>query len=82
MEDVWITPSESTVPRWLENVDIRNGIRAMQKVDRCTEEAVRLCREANNMCLWFAAEATAVRQALAAPRSELSLRTYTIYSLV
>ncbi|KAJ8692510.1 hypothetical protein PTI98_009815 [Pleurotus ostreatus] len=75
MEDVWITPSESTVPRWLENVDIRNGIRAMQKVDRCTEEAVRLCREANNMCLWFAAEATAVRQALAAPRNKnLSLR--------
>ncbi len=44
----------------------------MQKVDRCTEEVTRLRREADNMCLWFAAEATAIRMALAVPRSKPS----------
>ncbi|KAF7439857.1 hypothetical protein PC9H_000194 [Pleurotus ostreatus] len=68
MEDVWITPSDSAVPRWLENLDVRNGIRSMQKIHRCTEETVRLHREAENMCLWLTAESAAVRQALTIPR--------------
>ncbi len=77
MEDVWITPSDSAVPRWLENLDVRNGIRAMQKIDRCTEETVRLHREAENMCLWLTAESAAVRQALTIPRSESCTLEYT-----
>lgn len=64
MEDVWITPYEVRIPRWLENADIRNGIRAVQRVDRCTEEAKRLDREATHLCLWLAAEAAAVRRAI------------------
>lgn len=65
MEDVWITPYEVKIPRWLENVDIRNGIRAVQRVDRCTEEVKRLDREAENLCFWLAAEAAAVHRAVA-----------------
>jgi hypothetical protein len=38
MEDVWITPSAGEVPQWLEDVDVREGIRAMLKLDRCLEE--------------------------------------------
>ncbi|KAL4263554.1 peptidase C48 family protein [Pleurotus pulmonarius] len=64
MEDIWITPYEVRIPRWLENVDIRNGIRAVQRVDRCTEEAKRLECEAQHLCLWLAAEAAAVRRAI------------------
>ncbi|KAF9494123.1 hypothetical protein BDN71DRAFT_1483215 [Pleurotus eryngii] len=67
MEDVWITPSDSTVPQWLENLDIQNGIWAMQKIDRCTEESVRLHCEAENMCLWLTTESATIHQALAVP---------------
>jgi hypothetical protein len=31
MQDVWITPSIGEVPQWLEDSDIRDGIRALLK---------------------------------------------------
>ncbi|KAJ2911476.1 hypothetical protein MD484_g8939, partial [Candolleomyces efflorescens] len=56
MEDVWIEPSSGAIPRWLESLDVREGIRAMLKLDRCKEERVRLGRESDNMCRWFGRE--------------------------
>ncbi|KAG0695531.1 hypothetical protein DFH29DRAFT_879985 [Suillus ampliporus] len=38
MEDVWITPSIGEVPRWLDDMDVRDGIRTLLKCDRCREE--------------------------------------------
>ena len=38
IEDVWISRSEGQVPRWLEDIDVRKGIRCMLKADRCLEE--------------------------------------------
>jgi hypothetical protein len=66
MEDVWITPAVGDVPRWLEDSDVREGIRAMLKIDRCLEERRRLGIEADNLCRWFGRELHAI---------ELSLRT-------
>ncbi|KAJ2917427.1 hypothetical protein MD484_g3033, partial [Candolleomyces efflorescens] len=56
MEDVWIEPSTGPIPRWLESLDVREGIRAMLKLDRCKEERLRLGHEADNMCRWFGKE--------------------------
>jgi hypothetical protein len=70
MEDVWITPMDSQVPRWLEDVDVREGIRAVLKMDRCLEERRRLGLEADNLCRWFGCKLSAVEVALATPSSK------------
>jgi hypothetical protein len=60
MEDVWITRSQGEMPRWLNDADVREGIRAMLKLDRCAEESVRLRREAVNLTSWLQHELAAV----------------------
>ena len=69
-EDVWITPSHGNLPRWLEDPNVRDGIRAMLKVDRCLEERRRLGIEADNLCRWFGRELAAVELALRTPSSK------------
>lgn len=76
MEDVWIHPSSGDVPRWLEDLDVRDGIRAMLKLDRCSEERRRLGREADNMCRWFGQELTAIELALRTPSCTLLQPTF------
>lgn len=78
MEDIWITPSKATIPQWLEDLDVRNGIRAMHKFDRCAEEHLRLRLEAENMCQWLASECAATQRALVDPQCE-ELRLKSIY---
>lgn len=72
MEDVWITPSETKPQPWLEDPDVRAGIRALLKLDRCLEEQRRLGQEADNLCSWFGRELGAVELALRTPKCELS----------
>jgi hypothetical protein len=69
MQDVWIAPSIGEVPRWLEDSDIRDGIRALLKRDRCREEQTRLVMEANNLCCFFQEELTALELSLQLPES-------------
>lgn len=69
MQDVWITPSIGEVPRWLEDSDIRDGIRALLKRDRCQEEQTRLVMEADNLCRFFWEELTALKLSLRLPES-------------
>jgi len=38
LEDVWITRSHGEIPLWLKDGDVRSGIRALLKLDRCHEE--------------------------------------------
>jgi hypothetical protein len=64
LEDVWITPSTGQIPRWLEDQDVREGIRALLKHDRCLEEQRHLGKEADNMIHWFGHELAAVELAL------------------
>lgn len=71
MEDVWITRTAPEVPRWLEDIDVRAGIRAMLKLDHCLEEQRRLGQEADNLCRWFGRELLAIEAAIASPSSEL-----------
>jgi len=63
MQDVWITPS-AEIPGWLGDVNVRNGICALLKHERCLEEQCRLGLEADNMCRWFGYELTAIQVAL------------------
>lgn len=70
LEDVWISPSTGDIPRWLEDQDVRDGIRAMLKRDRCIEEQRRLGLEADNLCRWFGDELAAIELALLAPDSK------------
>lgn len=67
MEEVWITPAPLEIPRWLDDVDVRDGIRALLKLDQCIEERSRVRREISNMCDWWGAETAAVAMALEAP---------------
>lgn len=60
MQDVWVTPAIGDVPRWLEDSDVRDGIRALLKRDRCREEQKRLGMEADNLCRFFEEELTAL----------------------
>lgn len=76
LQDVWITPSVAgEIPLWLEDTDIREGIRAMLKRDRCHEEQRRLGMEANNMCWWFGQELFAVKVATQHPGSNYFLKS-------
>jgi hypothetical protein len=72
LEDVWVTPTHGDAPRWLEDSNVREGIRAMLKLDRCLEERRRLGLEADNLCRWFGGELAGVELALRTPESKLS----------
>ncbi|KAG6826029.1 hypothetical protein H0H92_001382 [Tricholoma furcatifolium] len=74
LQDVWIMENPQDVaPLWLQDVGIRNGIRAMLKQDRCLEECRRLGVEADNLCQWFGRELQAVRAAMRRPSNSLLL---------
>ncbi|KAJ7706758.1 hypothetical protein B0H17DRAFT_1287383 [Mycena rosella] len=63
-EDVWITPAEGQIPRWLNDVDVRDGIRALHAADRCAEEASRLNTERASMTTWLIQELSIVAVAM------------------
>lgn len=52
-EDVWISRTETVPPRWLTDPNLRDGIRAQHRLDRCQEERIRLYREADNLQRWY-----------------------------
>ncbi|KAK6992439.1 hypothetical protein R3P38DRAFT_3330946 [Favolaschia claudopus] len=62
-EDVWITPSEGPIPRWLNDTDVRDGIRSLHLLDRCAEETVRLNLERDNLKHWLREEKDIVARA-------------------
>ena len=64
MEDIWITPSTSKPPPWLEDMDVQAGIHATLKVERCIEEQKHLGIESDNLCRWFGRELGAIELAL------------------
>ncbi|KAF9479003.1 hypothetical protein BDN70DRAFT_807721 [Pholiota conissans] len=68
MEDVWITPLEKASQPWLDDPDVRSGIRALIKLDRCIEEQRRLGHESDNLCAWFRRELGAVELAIRTPK--------------
>ena len=70
MEDVWISRSPGAIPRWLEDLNVQMGIRAMLQLDHCIEEWWRLGVEADNLCRWFGREVLATEVAIALPASE------------
>ena len=70
LEDVWISPSVREIPWWLEDIDVREGIRAVLKIDQCLEEQRRLGIEADNMCRWFSHELCAIELAIRQPESK------------
>lgn len=76
LEDVWITRSPQEVPRWLDEVEVRLGIRAMLKVDHCLEERRRLGQEADNLCRWFGRELLALEAAVLSPCSKSVCLTF------
>ena len=41
MQDIWITPSVGEVPRWLEDTDVQDGIRALIKMEHTTLSGFR-----------------------------------------
>ncbi|KAJ7627703.1 hypothetical protein DFH06DRAFT_1443350 [Mycena polygramma] len=63
-EDVWVTPSAGQVPRWLEDQDVRDGVRSLHIYDRCREEEARLKLECKNMSNWVMEELAIVSKAI------------------
>ena len=78
MEDIWISPAIGEIPRWVEDQDVRDGIRAMLKRDRCLEEQRRLGVEADNLCRWYGNKLAAVELALRIPESGCPILAYYI----
>jgi len=72
MQDLWITPSVGEIPRWLEDAGVRDGIRALIKMECCLEEQHCLGLEAGNMCHWYGYELAAIHVALRQSESEFS----------
>ena len=70
MEDVWITPSEGQIPRWMEDQAVRDSICAMLKHDRCLEKQCRLGVKVDNLCWWYGTELAAVELAMCTSESE------------
>ena len=73
LADVWISRLSPTVPRWLEDANIRAGIRAVLARDRCEEERRRLEMEAENLCRSYGLNIAAVELAMRLPTSTLPL---------
>ncbi|KAJ7739076.1 hypothetical protein DFH07DRAFT_752302, partial [Mycena maculata] len=48
-EDVWISPSVGPIPRWLNDDDVRDGIRSLHVADRCAEEEKEVVKRAIEM---------------------------------
>ncbi|KAJ2930749.1 hypothetical protein H1R20_g6330, partial [Candolleomyces eurysporus] len=67
IESVWVAPVDESVHRWVYDADMREGIRAFLKLDRCTEEQRRLGEEADNMLRWHRMELSAIIAALQDP---------------
>ncbi|KAJ7168055.1 hypothetical protein B0H12DRAFT_1040625, partial [Mycena haematopus] len=63
-EDVWVTPAHVTIPRWLQDDDVPDGIRGLHAADRCAEEVLRLALERQNMSRWLAQEGAIVARAI------------------
>ena len=70
LTDVWVTRVSTTIPLWLKDSSIRQGIRAVLEKDRCLEERRRLGREADNLLRWYGRELAAVELAIRLPRSK------------
>ncbi|KAG6862631.1 hypothetical protein C0991_011149, partial [Blastosporella zonata] len=66
-EDIWITKDIKECPLWLTKPRVRDGIRAVLKMDRCLEEQERLTQEAENLCRWFGRELQALEATIALP---------------
>ncbi|KAF7372472.1 hypothetical protein MVEN_00108800 [Mycena venus] len=39
-EDIWITPSEGPIPRWLNDEDVRDGIQSLHVANRCADKTI------------------------------------------
>ncbi|KAG2008006.1 hypothetical protein CC2G_013483 [Coprinopsis cinerea AmutBmut pab1-1] len=70
MEDVWTTHSPLPVPKWFSSPEVRKGIRAMLKLDRCQEEVHRLGMEADNLCRWYGRQLADIEFALTQPAGQ------------
>ncbi|KAJ7828627.1 hypothetical protein B0H13DRAFT_1916981 [Mycena leptocephala] len=64
-EDICISPSPSGIPAWLNDDDVRDGIRSLHAIDRCREEAIRLNLDRANLKTWLEHERRIVEKALA-----------------
>lgn len=67
MEDVLVTPTPNEARQWLGDPQVREGVQALLKKQRCREERLRLANEADNLCRWFGREIMAVEVAIRKP---------------
>ncbi|KAJ7888403.1 hypothetical protein B0H14DRAFT_2337221 [Mycena olivaceomarginata] len=63
-QDIWTEVTTGPLPRWLEDADVRDGIRSLHVVDRCGEERRRLDLERENLRRWLKQELAIVRRAI------------------
>lgn len=73
MEDVWINPNgdyQKPLPAYLVNLNVRKGIQALVKLERCQEESDRLLIECRNLSQWFFDEMCALELAAILSKGE------------
>lgn len=70
LEDVWVEGDGEEADPWVTDATVRAGIRAMQMLDRCAEERVRVERETRQLYDWAVKRARALMQAIECDVSE------------
>ncbi|KAJ7840589.1 hypothetical protein B0H14DRAFT_3457948 [Mycena olivaceomarginata] len=58
--------NEGEIPRWMDDEDVRDGIRSLLVLDRCEEEMQRLATERTNLARWLDHELLVVGHAMQA----------------
>jgi hypothetical protein len=66
MEDIWLAPTSDflkPLPAWMVNPNVRKGIKALVKLERCVEEREHIDIESKNLANWFFEELCALELA-------------------
>lgn len=58
-QELWM--ASANVPDWARDRSVRDGIRAVQTIDRCNEEIARMDHELKNMTRWYTVEYLALQ---------------------
>ena len=75
---VWTGDASRCSQGWLNDPSVRLGINARQVLDRCTEEAMRLCIEESRLLTWMKRESARIGNVIMDPSSKFPFQHATL----
>jgi len=67
LEELYMAEPGRTIPKWVRDRTVRDGIRALHLRQRCDEELVRLSREERNLRTWITRQSDAMSRVFLDP---------------